>query len=278
MQKRFERGKCGSSSSSKFKEKPSAFSADRSGKDVECYQCGKKGHYKRDCRSKPKDSKDEKKRSGGSEAKSGHFAFSVNNEFSDTVWIKDSGASHHYTNDRTIMTKFKDANDFLHVADGGTVEIRGVGSILFNVTTSNGDMNTLELREVYYAPGLKVNLLSTTEFDKHGIEEISRDGVSRFMKGGNEIVCAKMEGNRWIMQMTPDKQEANSVVSADDWHKRMCHLSHENLAKLEKMVDGFRYKKPTEITCDACNKGKITRRPFKSSTNPRSKPNKFITP
>ena len=158
------------------------------------------------------------------------------------------------------------------IANGKTISIRGVGQVQFVTKKLDGQTSHVILKEVYYAPDLAVNLVSTNELDKAGLRELSENGQTIFFLGDKEVMCASKRNERWEMNWTPTKHAAHAV-SIDDaiWHKRLCHLGHENLRKLNKLVKGFQYNSSNVNECDICNKGKITRRPFKTSTNPRAK-------
>ena len=162
---------------SKGNGKPSAFVAntpfDR--KQLQCHNCGKKGHMKKDCWAKgggahkpanlnnhPKGNHNNQKPGSNS----GNFTFSVGNNEESSVWIKDSGASKHYTGSTKGMFDVRKVCQTLLIADGKKLNIEGVGSMTFLATTTKREKNLVTLNEVYYVSGLVANLLSTSELDR----------------------------------------------------------------------------------------------------------------
>ncbi|KAK2382824.1 zinc knuckle (CCHC-type) family protein [Trifolium repens] len=83
--------------------------------NVECYNCGKKGHFQKDCRSLKKEDKDNDK-NDGSEGESTHLLLDdlllveehdiVNVIDSASSWVIDSGTSVHVTSRRDIFSSY----------------------------------------------------------------------------------------------------------------------------------------------------------------------------
>jgi hypothetical protein len=77
-------------------------------RDIVCYNCGKKGHMKRDCRSRKKG--DGNSSSSSSDKKGGAMLAMVANERKGATatheWYIDSGATSHYTNNREWMSEY----------------------------------------------------------------------------------------------------------------------------------------------------------------------------
>ena len=266
---------------SKRNERPSAAfqTGESEKKKIVCHNCGKKGHYKKDCWAKgggavgqaPKN-KNNNSRTNHKD-REGNYSFSVTDHTQEDVWIKDSGASKHYTNSMKGFQQFREINDQVTVADGKKITIKGVGSISFDARSSDGSVKRVTLNEVYYAPGLVANLLSTSVLDMKGMAENVKNGITRFMYDNTEIMCARRKGCRWIMdwEICVDKIANITNNSSGLWHKRLCHLSLDNMKRLESMVDGFTAKVEGKTPCDVCNQANQTRRPFKSSEAPKAR-------
>ena len=265
------------SGESKLRERGNAFQVNfrqksKKPKDkskVRCYQCQELGHYKNEC--KKRVATDQSSNRKSLQQDSSNFAFSAG-ELQD-VWYMDSGSSKHYTRSKQFYTTFEELDDYLTVADGKTVKIAGVGSIEFK-TTGTGSGNTVTLQKVYYCPDLSVNLVSTGELDKAGLTSTTKKGCAAFHKENTLVVTAQLQNNRWLMNWVPITPEHALYTTADTslWHRRFCHLGADNLKKLATMVDGFNCQGDSQMgECNACNKGKLTRRPFKTSSNPRMK-------
>ncbi|KAL2944439.1 Retrovirus-related Pol polyprotein from transposon RE1 [Bienertia sinuspersici] len=80
-------------------------------------------------------------------------------------WIVDSGATHHMTGNKDLLTGMKSVNQHQHInrPNGGTSEIKRVGEVNF--------LNGLTLKNVLYLPSFKHNLLS--------VKKLSQDSSCR---------------------------------------------------------------------------------------------------
>jgi hypothetical protein len=86
--------------------------------NVECYNCGKKGHFQKDCRSLKKEDKDNDK--DGSDGESTHLLLDdlllveehdiINVIDSASNWVIDSGTSVHVTSRRDIFSHILQVN------------------------------------------------------------------------------------------------------------------------------------------------------------------------
>jgi Zinc knuckle len=141
-------------------------------KNVKCHNCGKKGHYQRECRSKDKD-KDKKEKSDKKEKKPpGKISFVTYHDDSTTVWrafststknkllfLLDSGSNIHVCKDKWAFSKYQDSSGTLQ-GTGGEVEIEGIGSI--NIVSDTGV--EMQLDNVRYVSGAGLNILSLSKF------------------------------------------------------------------------------------------------------------------
>ena len=122
---------------------------------IECWNCGKKGHLKKDCKS----SKETKRWTTGEEIKEANVTgdvlqdaliLSVDN-ISDS-WVVDSGASFHATPHRKHFLDYVQG-DFgqVHLGDDAPCKIVGMGKV--KIKQKNG--NQWLLKEVRHVPDLR---------------------------------------------------------------------------------------------------------------------------
>ena len=257
-----------------------------------CYRCGEKGHISPDCTNRPKPgwkpkgaynnrlvrgSRQDSRQESSSVVSHFAFAGTIDKSLLDfsKVWIDDGGSVRHYTHDRRAFKTFLSFEGSMCVGNGETLAITGVGSIEFTSSTPAGSKTVL-LREVYYVPGIMANLISNTELDKHGIKTISANEIKQFLLNDIEVMRSCVKGGLWIMNLSvnyPEDQlhtHVSLLVSEDLPHHRLCHLSHANMVRLASMVDGFAVPIEQTAVCPACVAGKLTRRPFPRSDNPRA--------
>jgi hypothetical protein len=92
--------------------------------------------------------------------------------------IIDSGASRHFSPDRSKFLNYKEFIDHepIRAADGRTFHALGKGDIQISLPNGNQQSTLITLKEVYYSPIMAFTLISVSCVD--------RAGFSLFIKGG----------------------------------------------------------------------------------------------
>ena len=152
-----------------------------------CNHCHKVGHIAKDCwilhpelkknnvkcRSTGEKSNQVMSKTNSSENCVGlvaNQACALSNHRNINTWVIDSGATSHMTFEKNLLTEFTELkhSEEVSVGDGRTLEIKGRGSVIINVST-NHTKNKLKLRNVLYVPKLSFNLLSVSKASNEGI-------------------------------------------------------------------------------------------------------------
>ena len=196
-------------------------------KDFNCYNCGKKGHFKKDCRAPKKDT-------GAQE--SAHVTKEVGDAMILSVnrpiesWILDSGASFHATPCQEIMENYV-SGDFgkVHLADDETLKIVGKGDIRLKLP----NQTTWKLQGVRHVPGLRRNLISVGQLDGEGYCTTFSGHEWKITKGAHVIARGKKTGTLYV---TSNLENIVAVADADGksnlWHQRLGHMSEKGMKTL----------------------------------------------
>ena len=147
------RGRRNSGSSGRGRSK----SRGRNMEQVLCWNCGDRGHFRRDC-PKPKKSSHNDQDSVYSVEDFGD-ALTVCVDKLEGGWVIDSGASFHSSSSKEAFSNFVSGRfGRVRLANGHNLKVLGRGDV--NIKTSKG--GTWRLKNVRYIPSLTKNLVSVS--------------------------------------------------------------------------------------------------------------------
>lgn len=186
-----------------------------------CYKCGKKGHFRRDCKGKKK-SKDEKGKFGknksksgkdGKDGKEGHagkdgkskeitfvtimaddgvaWAATHSTDQQDHVdFLLDSCSNIHLCKEKWAFATLKECPGLIQ-GTGGHCRTEGLGTI--KVESDKG--YTLTIEDVRYAPDAGVNILSLSRFTRTTKGSVKLSGHKIELQAGGEAVITGTHAN-----------------------------------------------------------------------------------
>ena len=242
--------------------------------DKSCFYCGKKGHFKRDCRKRIADEK-------AGTTKPSLVALSAM-ERSPSDWVLDSGASRHMTGDKCLLVNTRPLEQPVTITYGNGQQ--GIAETVGDVILRP---DRLILRDVLYVPGNAVNLLSIKMATAAGASFNFHQGGCDIVYDGKTLATAKGEHGLYSIECGYASFNPALLVTpketAELWHNRLGHLGYKNLARMvdKKMVKGINVS-PQELleadkeACEPCLKGKQTRLPFTTSESTTSQPLELV--
>lgn len=273
-----------------------------------CFQCGKVGHLKKDCKSNNKGNccnyckkknhkssdcwfKNKNKKNNVNDIKQSN-AFSVFELSSlfysqlerENCFVMDSGATEHMCHDVNMFTKYKklDSPRPIVIGDGKVIQAIGTGIITLEAYTGKEWINTT-LNNVLHVPDIKMNLFSVSSTADRGYVVTVNSKVCYFRKKDNNNVCALAyrKNNLFVMKFRFNKVEnacvGKSSDSLSEWHEKMCHQDIEQVKNmLNKCSIDFSVSKHEEVTCEPCLLGKLHKKPFPLSVNRADRPGQCL--
>ncbi|KAE8727661.1 hypothetical protein F3Y22_tig00005406pilonHSYRG00056 [Hibiscus syriacus] len=177
-------------------------SKSRSKKNLKCYNCGKKGHLKKDCWSLNKNSNPQ-----GNTANTSDDGDALCCEASTTVkgrkrfvdiWLIDSGATYHMTSRREWFHHYEPVSGgSVYSCNDHALEIIGVGTIKLKMY----DGIIKVVRDVRHVKGLKKNLLSYGLLDNNASKIETRKGIMKVFRGALVVLKGeKIAANLYMLK------------------------------------------------------------------------------
>ena len=245
-------------------------------KNFKCFNCGKQGHMKKDCRSlrnsNPQGNVASTSEDGNALCCEAAVANEGRTRFAD-VWLFDTGATFHMTARREWFHQYKP------ISGGGSVyscndeklKIIGIGSIMVKV--HDGTVRTI--RDVRHVEGLKKNLLSLGQFDNLGCKVEIQNKILKIIKGALVLMKGEMVAANLYQLKGEIVEEAEAFVASHSpshrvavtWHQKLGHMSEQGMKILveRKLIPGL--TKVSLPFCEHCVISKQHRLKFKTSNS-----------
>jgi hypothetical protein len=272
-----------------FKNNKGSFGANKKPK-LECWKCGKTGHFKKDCRSgkkhdnanasgSGKGSKDQSENQGQKSIRDLNslikHSVSLNSEAfyvqDDAIaWWIDSGATTHVCKDRFWFKTLVPVEDgsVLYMGDDHFAPVEGKGNVVLEFSSGK----TITLFNVLYVPKLRKNLISGPVLNKLGYKQVCESDKYVLSKSGVFVGFGYYNNGMFMMNLNGVPNDSGSVfmsssnvINSSLWHARLGHVHYKRMHEMSKddLIPVF--DKNVE-NCKTCMLTKITRQPFKSIT------------
>ena len=262
--------------------------------DVECYTCGKKGHMARTCpggyqvrreerkwdtpqrgrgRSRGQGRDHMRKADGETEAESTSFCFRMSDcptqRGNKKGLMVDCGATTHMINDatkfKTVDKSFRPEDHMIELANGskvsGMAKMRGDAEVY--LLDSEGRQVKTRLKQALYIPSFPQNIFSVKAATANGAEVRFKDGNDWLVHKDGTKFKMDVYGRLYYLSTVED-ENVDEVYGCHDiqtWHRILGHCNFEDVAKLEKVVEGMSIKgkhDKSNQNCEICTQGKFT--------------------
>lgn len=222
---------------------------------IKCYQCGKLGHIRRECRERsPNDYgrenygglvRDDKEETISLMVAQAH----ATQERSNGMWIIDSGASSHICNDVHMFDKLHGCGKGtgVTVANGKVLKATGRGTVKVDMVLPRGKVQCT-LNQVLLVPGLKYNLFSVSSGMKEGGRTQFSERKCQVEKGGQVVAMGHREGGIYYLQC---RRPVEAVHISKE-----CGTQEESESEGEDSDESGGEDRPKETTQEEINREK----------------------
>jgi hypothetical protein len=247
----------------KGKAKKSSKAASKA--EDKCYECGKAGHWKRNCNVYL-----EKIKKAREPGPSGVYIVEINLSSKNSLaWVLDTGCvSHICISMQGLKNPRRLAKGEVDLRVGNKAKVAALAVGTYEIQLPTGRI--LELRNCFFVPALSRNLISISALCRTGFKFIfDRYGCSFSFKDelfGTGILNDDLYFVNTLIEVynveQPVKRKRDDVNETYLWHCRLSHIGETRLSKLykERLIEPDVYE--TYPTCEPCLKGKMTKSPF----------------
>ncbi|KAI5437110.1 Methylsterol monooxygenase 2-2 [Lathyrus oleraceus] len=230
-----------------FKNNNGSFGANKKPK-LECWKCGKTGHFKKDCRSgkkhdnanasgSGKGSKDQSESQGQKSIRDLNslikHSVSLNSEAfyvqDDAIaWWIDSGATTHVCKDCFWFKTLVPVEDgsVLYMGDDHFAPVEGKGNVVLEFSSGK----TITLFNVLYVPKLRKNLISGPVLNKLGYKQVCESDKYVLSKSGVFVGFGYHNNGMFMMNLNGVPNDfgsvfmsSSNVINSSLWHARLGH-------------------------------------------------------
>ncbi|GBN63091.1 hypothetical protein AVEN_138093-1 [Araneus ventricosus] len=117
----------------------------------------------------------------------------LSQDYERDAWILDTAATSHFCSKKSLLWNFRPVKNLtMSVAVGGVrCDIKGIGTVRM-IFENNGELETVDLLNVFYSPRLRRNLISSSLIDLAGSTFSCKKGqINVYSKDGHKLFTAK---------------------------------------------------------------------------------------
>lgn len=256
-------------------------------KNKPCYCCGKKGHFKRECRVFKKQQAEKNKNNAQASNNANMVTNNANTAQQENPlvamitdsqigmvtelhmaigtmsndWWYDSGATIHVCNNKNQFKTYEAVQDGQEVLMGNSnaAKVTGKGSVELNFTSGK----KLLLVNVLHVPEIRKNLISANLLCKKGFKAVIESDSIILSKNGLFVGKGYSCDGMFKLSINNNMNASAYMVdlSLSLWHDRLAHVSFRSLKYMAKH-GLISYKNAETKTCEVCIQAKMTKRPF----------------
>jgi gag-polypeptide of LTR copia-type/Zinc knuckle len=180
-----------------------------------CHNCGKPGHWARECRNKKATALKAADEDFSPRAAFGTIPSEFTQKWFSKKWFSDSGATRHVCGNKKWFRNFQKISPpaRIYLANGGSALATGTGEIFINALIG-GNWIPAKLEKVLYIEG-GANLFSESTLTKKGyILRRDANGSQFQMKGGQPGPTATMKGGMYEMNFRTEQKAVTRLPLA----------------------------------------------------------------
>ena len=196
-----------------------------------------------------------------------------------TIFLVDSGATHHCVRQRSLFSTFRPGKHIVHVANNKTIAATGKGEVVVQVQDKDGIAMQLTLNDVYFVPSLTNNIFSTNRFLRSNpTHQVTMGpGDAKLLRAAtHQIPLTTEHGLVWMLANrqrkkpgagktttgvpSPNVQSA-PTMSMQLFHERMAHVNIKDCKALAA-EQGIKLTNTDKEVCPICQSGKQRKQPM----------------
>lgn len=254
-----------------------------------CFECGKYGHFKRDCPLRRGDvRRGDRFNNRGLQWKPINrgennyydrralFACALSVVGGESEFIIDSGCTSHICRDRKLFVEFAEETHTITLADGSSVTCEGIGTV-----EVQSEYCILVLKNTLYVPGLFSNFISVSQADSQGVYMHIKRGAMNFYRGSELLASARKENGLYILNKgnrANSNSRANNInseaqkLSLMEWHRVLGHVNYRTICEMdrENQVIGLNIGARAQDKCVSCARCKVSEESYPKITHNRA--------